>query len=50
MEEKNPAALSEMKDRLLEAIERRLWTPRSNSAQFDLTDINETKKKAGSQS
>ncbi len=50
MEEKNPAALSEMKERLLEAIERRLWTPRSNSAQFDLTDINETKKKAGSQS
>ncbi len=50
MEEKNPAALSEMKERLLEAIERGLWTPRSNSAQFDLTDINETKKKAGSQS
>ncbi len=49
MEEKNPAALSEMKERLLEAIERRLWTPRSNSAQFDLTDINETKKRAGSQ-
>jgi cobaltochelatase CobN len=49
MEEKNPAALSEMKERLMEAIERGLWTPRSNSAQFDLTDINETKKRAGSQ-
>ncbi len=49
MEEKNPAALSEMKERLLEAIERGLWTPRSNSAQFDLTDLNETRKRAGSQ-
>ncbi|MBB3655508.1 cobaltochelatase CobN [Rhizobium sp. BK650] len=48
MAEKNPAALSEMKERLMEAIERKLWTPRSNSARFDLTDINETKKKAGS--
>ncbi|OWV82671.1 cobalt chelatase [Rhizobium sp. R635] len=49
MAEKNPAALSEMKERLMEAIERKLWTPRSNSAQFDLTDINETRKRAGSQ-
>ncbi|MBX5100443.1 cobaltochelatase subunit CobN [Rhizobium lentis] len=49
MAEKNPAALSEMKERLMEAIERGLWTPRSNSAQFNLTDINETKKRAGSQ-
>ncbi len=49
MEEKNPAALSEMKERLMEAIERGLWTPRSNSAQFDLTDLNETRKRAGSQ-
>ena len=48
MAEKNPAALSEMKERLLEAIERKLWTPRSNSAQFNLTEINETKKRAGS--
>ncbi|TCS05076.1 cobaltochelatase subunit CobN [Rhizobium sp. BK418] len=44
MAEKNPAALSEMKERLMEAIERKLWTPRSNSAQFDLTDINEPRK------
>ncbi len=49
MAEKNPAALSEMKERLMEAIERKLWTPRSNSAQFNLTESNETKKRAGSQ-
>ncbi|MBX4992401.1 cobaltochelatase CobN [Rhizobium binae] len=49
MAEKNPAALAEMKERLLEAIERQLWTPRSNSAQFNLADINETRKRAGSQ-
>ncbi|WP_018900661.1 cobaltochelatase subunit CobN [Rhizobium sp. 2MFCol3.1] len=36
MIEKNPAAYEEMRERLLEAIERRLWTPRSNSARFDL--------------
>ncbi len=49
MAEKNPAALSEMKERLMEAIDRGLWTPRSNSAQFNLTESNETKKRAGSQ-
>ncbi|MEK1894895.1 MAG: cobaltochelatase subunit CobN [Rhizobium sp.] len=38
MVEKNPAAFDEMKERLLEAIDRRLWTPRSNSARFDLSD------------
>ncbi|PZM13005.1 cobaltochelatase subunit CobN [Rhizobium tubonense] len=36
MEEKNPAALEEMKGKLMEAIDRQLWTPRSNSARFDL--------------
>src|SRR6185312_308774 len=36
MIEKNPHAYDEMRERLLEAIELRLWTPRSNSAQFDL--------------
>ncbi|MGO7335137.1 cobaltochelatase subunit CobN [Rhizobium leguminosarum] len=36
MIEKNPAAFDEMKERLLEAIDRSLWTPRSNSARFDL--------------
>ncbi|MBB3918200.1 cobaltochelatase CobN [Rhizobium fabae] len=49
MAEKNPAALSDMRERLMEAIERRLWTPRSNSAQFNLTESNETKKRAGRQ-
>ncbi len=37
--EHNPAALREMSARLVEAIERGLWTPRSNSAQFDLNEI-----------
>ncbi|MGO6737828.1 cobaltochelatase subunit CobN [Rhizobium ruizarguesonis] len=36
MIEKNPAAFDEMRERLCEAIERSLWTPRSNSARFDL--------------
>ncbi|MEZ2127223.1 MULTISPECIES: cobaltochelatase subunit CobN [unclassified Sinorhizobium] len=44
MAEKNPSALDEMKERLLEAIDRRLWSPRSNSARFDL----ETPARAGS--
>ncbi|CAN7480689.1 cobaltochelatase subunit CobN [Rhizobium sp. LjRoot30] len=34
--EKNPAALDEIKAKMLEAIDRGLWTPRSNSARFDL--------------
>jgi len=38
MIEKNPAAFADMKERLLEAIDRSLWTPRSNSARFDLSD------------
>ncbi|MEX2697015.1 cobaltochelatase subunit CobN [Rhizobium mongolense] len=42
MAEKNPAALADMKERLLEAIERRLWTPRSNSARFDLAPPRHT--------
>ncbi|MBX4930742.1 cobaltochelatase subunit CobN [Rhizobium bangladeshense] len=37
MIEKNPAAFDEMRERLGEAIDRGLWTPRSNSARFDLT-------------
>ncbi|MEO0542463.1 MAG: cobaltochelatase subunit CobN [Pseudomonadota bacterium] len=36
IEEKNPDALHEIAMRLKEAIERELWTPKSNSAQFDL--------------
>jgi len=34
--EKNPAALAEMAARFAEAIDRGLWTPRSNSARFEL--------------
>ncbi|GEO85000.1 MULTISPECIES: cobaltochelatase subunit CobN [Alphaproteobacteria] len=37
--EKNPAALKEMSERLIEAIDRGLWTPRSNSAMFDLSRL-----------
>jgi cobaltochelatase CobN len=39
MAEKNPAALNEMRWRLIEAIDRQLWTPRSNSARFDLAPM-----------
>ncbi|MFC5374192.1 cobaltochelatase subunit CobN [Brevundimonas faecalis] len=35
----NPAALRDVAARLSEAIERRLWTPRSNSAQTLLSDL-----------
>lgn len=34
--ENNPAALAEIRDRFAEAIERGLWTPRSNSARAEL--------------
>jgi cobaltochelatase CobN len=36
MEDKNPAAFRDLADKLMEAIDRGLWTPRSNSARFDL--------------
>ncbi len=39
MTDKNPDALKELADRLLEAIERGLWTARSNSARFDLEQL-----------
>ena len=39
--EHNPAALQELAERLSEAIERGLWTPRSNSARFDLAALSE---------
>jgi cobaltochelatase CobN len=45
MEEKNPAALEEMKEKLMEAIERQLWTPRSNSARFDLAAKEQRRKR-----
>lgn len=37
MLEKNPAAFKEMSERLLEAIDRGLWVPKSNSAKFNLS-------------
>ncbi|MDX1040484.1 cobaltochelatase subunit CobN [Sinorhizobium medicae] len=40
LREKNPAALSEMSERLLEAIDRGLWNPRSNSARFELNSLS----------
>ncbi|GES48402.1 cobaltochelatase subunit CobN [Rhizobium sp. NBRC 114257] len=46
MAEKNPAALREMRERLLEAIDRQLWTPRSNSARFDLESLKEGREAA----
>ncbi len=39
LREKNPAALREMAERFLEAEERGLWTPRSNSAKFQLEEL-----------
>jgi cobaltochelatase CobN len=36
LSDKNPAALAEMAARFVEAIDRGLWTPRSNSARFEL--------------
>jgi len=35
----NPAALKEMAERFLEAMDRGLWTPRSNSAKFELDKL-----------
>ncbi|WP_139812547.1 cobaltochelatase subunit CobN [Ensifer aridi] len=39
LREKNPAALAEMSERFVEAIDRRLWNPRSNSARFELSSL-----------
>ena len=39
LREKNPEALREMAERFLEAEERGLWTPRSNSAKFQLHEL-----------
>jgi cobaltochelatase CobN len=39
IEQSNPAALKEMAERFLEAMERGLWTAKSNSAKFDLENI-----------
>ncbi|WP_420410219.1 cobaltochelatase subunit CobN [Hoeflea sp.] len=40
LREKNPDALREMAARFEEAIDRGLWTPRSNSAKFALSEIS----------
>lgn len=40
MLEKNPAAFKEMSERLLEAIDRGLWMPKSNSAKFNLSKLS----------
>ncbi|MCP4183392.1 MAG: cobaltochelatase subunit CobN [Hyphomicrobiales bacterium] len=39
LDEKNPAALREIAERFLEAHERQMWTPRSNSARILLEEI-----------
>jgi len=39
LREKNPDALKEMAERFEEAIERGLWTPKSNSAKFVLGEL-----------
>jgi cobaltochelatase CobN len=39
LQDKNPESLKEMAQKLLQAIERGLWTARSNSAKFELERI-----------
>lgn len=39
LRDKNPEALKEIADRFLEAEERDLWTPRSNSAKYELEKL-----------
>ncbi len=41
LEDNNPNALREMSERLLEALDRGLWRPRSNSAAFRLSDLSQ---------
>ncbi len=41
LEDNNPNALREMAERLLEALDRDLWKPRSNSAAFTLKELSE---------
>jgi cobaltochelatase CobN len=49
LREKNPAALAEMSDRFLEAIDRGLWNPRSNSARFELSGLATNAGEAGNE-
>ncbi len=51
LRERNPAAFADLAERFLEAIDRNLWTPRSNSARFELVAIRTaaTRLRAGNQ-
>ncbi|MBZ7922037.1 cobaltochelatase subunit CobN [Ensifer adhaerens] len=51
LRDKNPAAFAELSERFLEAIDRNLWTPRSNSARFELAAIGTaaTRRRAGNE-
>ncbi|WP_431854621.1 cobaltochelatase subunit CobN [Azospirillum sp.] len=40
MEDANPAALKEMAERLLEALDRGLWRPRANAAHITLKELS----------
>ncbi|OAP42727.1 cobalt chelatase [Sinorhizobium glycinis] len=40
LRDKNPAALAEIAQRFLEAVDRALWNPRSNSARFELNSLS----------
>lgn len=39
IEEANPHALKDIADKLVEAVERNLWSPKSNSAKFKLEEV-----------
>jgi cobaltochelatase CobN len=39
--DRNPAALRELSQKFLQAIDRSVWTPKSNSARFELREIAE---------
>jgi cobaltochelatase CobN len=39
LSEKNPAALKELATKFLEAMDRSLWAPKSNSARFELEEL-----------
>ena len=46
MAEKNTPAQKELAERLIEAIDRGLWTPKSNSAKFTLVEMTEGEQHA----
>ncbi|MGH7005052.1 MAG: cobaltochelatase subunit CobN, partial [Alphaproteobacteria bacterium] len=39
LKEANPHALRDVAEKLEEAVARGFWTPRSNSARFDLSEL-----------